>query len=306
MSNMANKTPETLENELSIELRKRAGAEGFDIDYATPSAIFKTLIEALYRKYDKRVVVLIDEYDKPILDHISDVDKAEANREVLRGFYGILKSMDPYLRLTFVTGVSRFTKTSIFSELNNLLDITLTERYASICGIAIEELDGYFSDHIKHLASLDGWGSYGDIHEDILKWYDGYSWDGRTRVINPFSLLSFFMQERFSSFWYASGTPTFLVKLIKSKPSSFLALSKPEISERVLDTFDIRKMGVSPLLFQTGYLTVGKKRRRGDAESFILKIPNFEVREAFYLNKVAFAFLGRDDIQMLVEACGPP
>ena len=287
MSNIANETPETLIEELSIPLRERARTEGLDIDYNMPSAVFKTLIKALYIKYNKRVVVLIDEYDKPILDHIDDVEVAEANRKVLKGFYGILKSMDPYLELTFITGVSKFSKTSIFSELNNLLDITLTEKYSNICGIAIEDMDKYFGDHIEELASLEKFKRYKNIKDEILAWYDGYSWDGKTRVINPFSLFSFFIQKRFTNFWYASGTPSFLIKLIKEKPSSFLLLKNLEISERVLDTFDIRKMSAAPLLFQTGYLTMTGKSYRGDSESYLLGMPNHEVREAFNLNIIA-------------------
>jgi len=168
--------------------------------------------------------------------------------------------------------------------MNNLLDITMTEKYANICGIDIEDLDKYFSKHIEYLAALDNFKRCENIRDEILAWYDGYSWDGKTRVLNPFSLLSFFEQERFSSFWYASGTPKFLVSLIKSKPASFLALKNLEISERTLDSFDIRKMSVAPLLFQTGYLTVDEKRFRGVSESYLLKMPNFEVREAFNLN----------------------
>ena len=289
MSNIANKTPEVLEKELMISLRKRAKEESIEIDtdYDTPSTIFKTLIVALHIKYNKRVVVLIDEYDKPILDHLVDLETAEANRQVLRSFYGILKSMDPYLKFTFITGVSKFTKTSIFSELNNLLDITLTKRYANICGIETEDLEKYFGEHIKHLSTLDDFKRFDSIHGGILDWYDGYSWDGNTRLINPFSLLSFFLQNRFSSFWYSSGTPTFLIKLIKENPSSFLSLSDFEISERSLDTFDIRKMSITPLLFQTGYLTIEERRFRGDSESYVLRMPNLEVKEAFYLGIIA-------------------
>jgi len=294
MSNIANKTPETLENSLAAYLKNRAAAEGFVTDGEIPSDIFKNLVTALRKKYDRRVVVLIDEYDKPILDHLEEIETAEANRKVLRGFYGVLKSLDPYIRLTFITGVSKFTKTSVFSEMNNLLDITMTKKYANICGIETGDLGRYFGAHIEYLAGLDGFKQYGDIRSEILAWYDGYSWDGASRVINPFSLLSFFAQERFSGFWYSSGTPKFLVGLIKSKPASFLALRDLEISERVLDSFDIRKMSLVPLLFQTGYLTVDEKRYRGNAESYLLKMPNFEVAEAFNLNIIA-DFTGNDE-----------
>ena len=288
MSNIANKTPDVLEISLAAELSSHIKKEGLDIACDTPSDLYKTFIEALYRKYDQRVVILIDEYDKPILDHLDEPDTAEANRKVLKSFYGVLKSMDPYLRLTFITGVSKFTKTSVFSELNNLLDITMTEKYANICGITPEDLDKHFSEHIEQLEqNSDLKQRYDSIREAILAWYDGYSWDGKTRVINPFSLLSFFLQQRFSGFWYSSGTPSFLIKLIKEKPSSFLALSNLEISERALDTFDIRKMSIAPLLFQTGYLTVDEKRYRGDSESYLLRTPNLEVAEAFHLSIIA-------------------
>lgn len=127
MGNIANKTDEALENELSIELMKRVRLEGFSFEYKTPPAIFKTLIEELHIKHGQRVVVLIDEYDKPILDHLDNPDASEANRKVLKSFYGILKSMDPHIRMAFVTGVSKFSKSSIFSEMNNMMDITLTK-----------------------------------------------------------------------------------------------------------------------------------------------------------------------------------
>jgi len=200
MSKIANKTSEVLEKSLYDELMKRVCSEGFDFDYETPSTLYSSLIEALYKKYNQRVAVLIDEYDKPILDHLTNTGIAEANRQVLRGFYGILKSMDPYLSLTFITGVSKFTKTSIFSEMNNLLDITMTKQYANICGITIDDLGTCFKEHIKDLSTLDNFKRYDSISDEILAWYDGYSWDGESRVINPFSLLSFFAQKRFSSY----------------------------------------------------------------------------------------------------------
>ena len=287
MSNIANKTPETLEDGLSIPLRERAKKEGFDIDYNNPSVILKTLIEALYVKYNKSVVLLIDEYDKPILDKINDIALAEANREVLRGFYGVLKSMDPFLRLTFITGVTKFTKTSIFSGLNNLRDITLSEKYADICGIAIEDLDKYFDGHIVKLAERGKFGDYGNIQEKILAWYDGYSWNGETRVINPFSLLSFFCEEKFSGFWYASGTPKFLTDLIKKRQEGYTSLKNLEMGEWSLDTFEIDSIEVEALLFQTGYLTVNDIRTDQEPPIYVLDIPNHEVRLAFNLHILA-------------------
>ena len=287
MSNMSNDTPEILMGELVNELKKHAREEGLDIGFTTPSAAFKTLIEELYRKHNKTVVVLIDEYDKPILDHISDIELAEANRKALRGFYGVLKSMDPFLRLTFITGITKFTKTSVFSGLNNLRDLTLSRKYANICGIPTDELGQYFSEHIGHLKTLEGFNRYDSVYDEILSWYDGYSWDGRTRVINPFSLLGFLTEERFANFWYASGTPKFLLDLIKQRPNGYTNLKNFEMGEWTLDTFDIHKLEIEPLLFQTGYLTVKEVLPDQAPAVYLLDMPNNEVRLAFNLHILA-------------------
>ena len=283
MSNIANETPEILKAELLIALKKHVKAEGFDFAYATPSAMFKTLIEELHAKYGSRVAVLIDEYDKPVLDRLTDIESAKANRDVLRGFYGVLKSMDPHIKITFITGVTKFTKTSVFSELNNLRDITLEADFANICGIPIEELDRYFGEHIKNLASMGTLGDYDGVRDKILAWYDGYSWDGETRVINPFSLLGFFIRKRFSSFWYESGTPKFLLDVIKKRPQGYTDLRELEIGENSL-TFDIEKIAAGPLLFQSGYLTIKAAFHHPPPPYYRLAMPNYEVREAFNLH----------------------
>jgi len=287
MSNIANKTPEILEDSLAASLRQRIKDEDLDITDTIPSDMFKHLINGLCKKYGQRVVVLIDEYDKPILDHLHDIEIAEANRQVIRGFYGILKSMDPYLRFTFMTGVSKFTKTSVFSELNNMLDITLLKKYANICGVAKGDLEKYFGEHLEHLSTLNKPKHCHNIHDEILAWYDGYSWDGETKLINPFSLLSFFMQERFAGFWYASGTPKFLIDLIKKHPSAYTNLNNLEVSEFMLDTIEFDKIAIEPLLFQTGYLTIKKILPTQGQPLYLLGMPNFEVREAFNMQIVA-------------------
>ena len=196
-------------------------------------------------------------------------------------------SRDPYLRLTFITGITKFSKTSVFSGLNNLRDITLSRKYANICGIPTEDLCRYFGEHIEYISSLDEFCGYDSIHDEILSWYDGYSWDGKTRVINPFSLLGFLSEERFSSFWYASGTPKFLLDLIKRRWNGYTGLSNPEMGEWELDTFDIKKMEAEPLLLQTGYLTVKEILPDPAPAVYLLGIPNFEVRFAFNLHILA-------------------
>ena len=284
MSNVSSKTPEILEESLLNELRSRVLEEQFDLDYNIPSDLFKNLIRKLFDKYGKPVVVLIDEYDKPILDRLGSIATAEANREVLKGFYGILKSMDPFLRLTFITGVSKFAKTSIFSELNNLYDITFDEKYNSICGIPIEELDKHFDKHIDGLASAERFMSYENTKWEILDWYDGYSWDGESRVINPFSLLSFFTRKKLASFWYASGTPAFLMEQIKKDPSVYSNLRNLKITELMLDCAELDNIEAELLLFQSGYLTVKEVIPTAGSDIYLLEMPNFEVREAFHLH----------------------
>ena len=292
MSNIVTSSPEALESSLSTEIKKRAGNEAVGILGQYASDMFKTLIEALFKKYDKRVVVLIDEYDKPILDNLDKLETAEDNRKVLRGFYGILKSMDPYLRLTFMTGVTKFAKTSVFSELNNLYDISLAEDYANICGVATGELDIYFGEHIKALTSRRGFARIESIHDEILAWYDGYSWDGMTRVINPFSLLSFFQRKSFSSFWYASGTPKFLVDFISRDPGIFAKLKGLRVSELMLDSLMINNIEPELLLFQSGYLTVKEVIETRGPPDYLMEMPNYEVRDAFSLH-VAEALTGQ-------------
>jgi hypothetical protein len=283
MSSVANESPDVLKAELSIVVKEYIEYEGLDIVHPTPSAMFRSLIRKLHEKYHQRVVVLIDEYDKPILDQMTKPEKAAGNREVIRDFYGILKSMDAHLRFVFVTGVSKFTKTSIFSGLNNLYDMTMAEKYASVCGIPVEQLGEYFHDHIAALSSHKHFTQFTDIKSKILEWYDGYSWDGVERVLNPWSLLNFFTDKKFNSYWYASGSPKFLIDMIKEKPEAFLSLKNLRISEGDMERFDIDSIAIEPLLFQTGYLSVKEVEYLYESPRYIVEMPNREVRDAFNL-----------------------
>ena len=287
MSNISNKTPDEFERSIMSCMDMCYSAEGLEIKDSNPPDAFKRLIILLHAKYGQRVVVLIDEYDKPILDHINALETADANRQILRGFYGILKSMDEYLRLVFITGVTKFTKTSIFSGLNNLLDITMLKDYAGICGIPTEDLEKHFGEYIGKLAQNRAFKKYGSIASEILAWYDGYSWDGETRLLNPYSLLNFFRHGEFRGHWYSTGTPWFLIEMIKQKPESYLALKNLEIVEDMLDTFDIESLELEPLLFQTGYLTVNELIDTDFPVVYVLDIPNREVKGAFSRQIVA-------------------
>ena len=287
MSNISTTTPEVFGKSLSARLLDLMEEEDIRISDETPSGLLNNLVRGLHKKYGKKVVVLIDEYDKPILDHLTKPETAEANREIIRDFYGILKSLDSSLKFTFFTGVSKFTKTSVFSSLNNLTDITMIEKYVNICGIPVAELERHFGERMKILAEHKNFKNRHDIRELILEWYDGYSWDGESKVLNPFGLLSFFQSEQLKSFWYVSGSPKFLIDLIKSRPESVPKLQNLTISEREMDAIDIRSMEVKSLLFQTGYLTVAKTVYPDVWPEYRLEIPNLEVRDAFFRSLTA-------------------
>jgi hypothetical protein len=241
---------------------------------------FFELIRKIYEKTRSKVVVLIDEYDKPIIDHVDDIEIARNNREVLKNFYGVLKYSDQYLRFVFLTGVSKFSKVSLFSGLNNLEDITIDARFVTIAGITQDELGTYFIEHLSKLQKQEKL-SREELVEQIRFWYNGYSWDGVTQVYNPFSLLNLFAKLEFSNYWFASGTPTLLIKKIREQHIDITGLEQQTLGLQGFDSYDIEHLETYPLLFQTGYLTIKdtKTSRRG-SKSYILSYPNFEVQES--------------------------
>jgi hypothetical protein len=241
---------------------------------------FGELIEELNRVTGSKIVVLIDEYDKPIIDHLEDLDKARENREVLREFYGVLKSADAFLELVFVTGVSKLAMGSIFSGLNNLQDITLDSRFSTIAGITQEELENYFGEHLSKLMEKEG-RDRKDLLELVRNWYNGYSWDGEKRIYNPFSVLNLLSSMKFSNYWFATGTPTFLIKLIKEMETEITDFENKQIAEIVLDSFDIDHMNLFAVLFQTGYLTVTEVKNEDGFTQYTLNYPNLEVKTSF-------------------------
>ncbi len=239
---------------------------------------FRFLIEACHEKFQMPVVVLVDEYDKPILDNITREDTALAVRDILRGFYSAIKDADEHIRFAFLTGVSKFSKMNLFSGLNNLTDITLDKRYATICGYTQKDLENSFKDHIAQTVS----GDKADLSE-LAKWYNGYSFTGEP-VYNPYDILLFFDNGgQYKSYWFETGTPTFLMDMIRDKQYFLPDLENLEVSEQILNTFDIGNIPVESLMFQTGYLTIQsvKPSRIPHINRFCLGFPNFEVRHAF-------------------------
>ena len=229
--------------ELDIKLHKK----GVDVQ-------FKELIRtAAKQSVTGKVIVLIDEYDKPIIDNLDDIPQANANRDILKRFYSVLKDSDPYLELVFITGVSRFAKTSIFSDLNNLMNLTIHRNAMDLLGITQEEIKTYFSDKIQEIAINENI-TYDQLFDEIRHWYNGYSWNGKVKVYNPFSLLSYFVAEQFQNFWFETGTPTFLVKAMRDE--GVYNINETIVSEANLNSFDYENLSVYTVLFQTGYLTI--------------------------------------------------
>jgi len=232
---------------------------------------FKQLIEDCNDKYQQKVVVLIDEYDKAILDNLDQLEVANENREISKGFYSILKDSDQFLRFVFLTGVSKFTKTSIFSGLNNISDLSLDEQFGNPCGYTQNDIETHF------LPYLDGV----DL-EKLKRWYNGYNFL-KDDVYNPFDILQFIQKGCiYKNYWFASGTPEFLFKLIEKNNYFLPELSNLVVNEKLLESFDIENLDFEVLLYQTGYLTIDKVivSRRGTIQ-YKLKLPNEEVRHSF-------------------------
>ncbi len=264
-----------LEQAIRNKLVSIGEEHGITFNIEEISQQFRQLIEALREKYGQ-VVILIDEYDKPLIDYLNDLPKALANQRTMKAFYSILKDAGEHIRLLFITGVSKFSQVSIFSDLNNLEDLTLASDYADMLGYTQNELEQYFAPLIGQLQEGLEMEDREPVLDKIKFWYNGYSWNGRTKVYNPFSILRFFKQMDFFNFWFETGTPTFLIKLLKEK--RFVQLDDVRVHQSFMGNYTLENMGLPGLLFQTGYLTIRKKMEGGMLQ---LSYPNYEVRESF-------------------------
>ncbi len=229
---------------------------------------FSHLIEQQHLQTGQRVVVLVDEYDKPILDNIDQPAVALEIRDGLKDFYSVIKDSDAHVRFAFLTGVSKFSKVSLFSGLNNLKDITLDERYSALCGYTDADVDTVFA---PELPGLD--------RQLIRDWYNGYNWLG-TPVYNPFGLLLLFRTRKIMPHWFETGTPTFLIKLLQKRQVFTPDLSRIVASDTLLSTFDVDNIPIEALMFQAGYLTVDSVRELPGRMQLTLKYPNLEVQSA--------------------------
>ena len=254
--------------EVADRLREMEDAAGIADPPAGAAGRLRHLIRTLREHTGRRVVMLVDEYDKPILDALHAPEVARANRDYLRGLYAVVKDCDADIRFSFITGVSKFSKVSLFSGLNNLTDITLDPHYSAICGYTEADLDAVFA---PELPGLD--------REAIREWYNGYSWLGEEKVYNPFDILLLFRNREFKAHWFETGSPTFLVDTLFRRRVRSVDLDGMLPSDDVLSTFDVDEIAPEALLFQTGYLTILRRERRAGETFYRLGYPNREVRQ---------------------------
>ena len=245
------------------------------------SGCFAELIQSAEKRHGQRAVVLVDEYDKPILDNLTTPEVARAMRDGLRNLYSVIKDQDAHIRFAFLTGVSKFSKVSIFSGLNNLRDITVTPEYSAICGYTQTDVESVFAPELE---GLD--------RQQIQEWYNGYNWLGEA-VYNPFDLLLLFQERVFRPYWFETGTPTFLVELLANRGYFTPNLAKQQTSLDLLSAFDIDRMENEGILFQTGYLTLhGAEEPIPGYWIYTLGYPNKEVEIS--LNTALLAGYGLD------------
>ncbi len=260
------------------ELGAIASRLGIETEGLSPPGQFSNLLRTLHEQFDERVVVLVDEYDKPILDALAKPEVARANREFLSGLYAVIKDCDAHIRFTLLTGVSKFSKVNLFSGLNNLEDVTLDPRFATVCGYTEGDLDTVFAPETE---GLD--------RERVREWYNGYNWRGDECVYNPFDILLLFRRREFRAWWFETGTPTFLVDTLLRRGIKSFALDGMVADDKLLSSFDVNEIAPEALLFQTGYLTIEESFSHEERDFYRLGYPNREVRQS--LNEALLARL---------------
>ena len=281
--------PANVNTSVLAQLEAVAEREGVSARYATAPERFAHLLRTLHEHAGQRVAVLVDEYDKPILDVLEEPEVARANRDYLRGLYGVIKDNDAHVRFTFLTGISKFSKVNLFSQLNNLTDITLDPVYSSICGYTEHDLNTVFA---PELGGVD--------REQVREWYNGYGWLGTDKVYNPYDVLLFLRRRKFAAHWFETGTPAFLVDKLFERQVSSVSLDEMLGTENLLSEFDVNKIGTEALLFQTGYLTITTEEELGGEPLYRLGYPNREVRQS--LNRVLLRNLVQDAAQQTANS----
>ena len=287
--------PAHLHVNVMAQLEGLADEQGVNVRYTTGPERFAHLLRTVHARAGRRVAVLVDEYDKPILDALERPEVARANRDYLRGLYGVIKDSDAHVRFAFLTGISKFYKVNLFSQLNNLTDLTLDPVYSSICGYTEDDLDAVFN---PELGGLD--------REQVREWYNGYSWRGNEKVYNPYDVLLLLRRREFEAHWFETGTPAFLVDMLFERRVTSVSLEQTVSTGELLSAFDVggrsaaEHIGTEALLFQTGYLTITGEERLGGAALYRLGYPNREVRES--LNRVLLRRLVQDTARQMANS----
>ncbi|BDU51116.1 ATP-binding protein [Haliovirga abyssi] len=291
---IANDTSEKLKKNLKEELMLISKKYEIDLLLDDPENMFKNLIEKLSEKYKKGVVILVDEYDKPIISHLGEekekLDIGKANREILKVFYDNLKPLEDYIRFVFITGVSKFSKVSIFSTLNNLIELDIHQDFATFLGYTKEELHKYFDEYIEMVAKSNSI-SKEEMYLKIKEKYNGFRFtEEEYSVYNPFSIGRLCIYKKLKNYWFESGTPTFLVNLMKARNYDVTEMENLELEENSIIAYDIERLQLEPLMFQTGYLTIK------DYEYGIYKLgyPNKEVEQGF-TEQLISSYVGKNE-----------
>jgi hypothetical protein len=314
---LESKTSEILETNLLTTLGKIAQKENLLVDGKSPDVYLDGLIQALYGKYNSTVAVLIDEYDAPVTRNMSNTDIAQANAKILHNFFATLKktSVRSCIRLTMVTGITRYALTSMDSGPNHLIDISLDPRFEGLCGFTIDDFDTLFTDRLEEtLAALKAEGimghsaSHEDLRAEILSWYDGYNWGGKNRVLNPYSILHFFKNNLFDNYWVQSGRPGHLTALIQERPYDFLEPTLKTYLSAELRKSYLNNLAAVPVLFHSGYLTVDKRSLLSKTisstgkikkiYSYSFRIPNLEIDSSYYDDCFSIIFSAVSDEEL--------
>ena len=282
------KEPGCLHKEVMAQLTAIEDEAAVEGRCDTAPARFHHLLQALHRQAGQRVVVLVDDYDKPILDAWDQPEAARANRDYLLGLYSTIKSSDAHVQFTLLAGVSKFPTAGLFSGLNNLIDITLDPRHSAICGYTGADLDTVFA---PELPGLD--------REAIREWYGGYNWRGEGSVYNPFDILLLFRYRAFDAWWFETGTPLFLIETLIRRGVGSAGLDGMLGTRALLSAFDVDAMATEALLFQTGCLTIRAEEDLGGLPLYRLGYPNREVRQS--LNRSLLRAMTPDDLRHLAH-----
>ncbi len=277
LNKMRAKTTDELEENLALAVDDIAEEFNIKIERKRSYQKFSKLITELSKK--EKVVILIDEYDKPLLDNVNNKVEREGIKDTLKGFYSVIKANERYLRFVFMTGVSKFSKVSVFSELNNLDDLTMNIKYGTALGFTQDEVDKYFGESIKKIAKKQN-KDFKILRKKLKETYNGYKFSKRSdAVYNPVSITKFIQNEEIEHYWFETGTPTFLLELMKEHNYNLMNLEALKLNAAAFSTYEIENLMVEPLLFQTGYLTIKDYNEKDN--QYTLSYPNLEVKSAF-------------------------